>query len=173
MLDSVIVIGVVALLIAILKASVPYFQTEVGQMWLKLLMFFSAGAFNIVNGVCFSGNTPTISAVLGYFKDGLILGAAASGIYGMGKDLTDSTKSTGRYIETGHREIIPARKGSYKTIIIGIAAIALSVLAYFVWPVSLEGNLIAAAGLLIIAAGYFGGAVSATKYQRRVNNNRR
>jgi len=173
MLDSVIVIGVVALLIAILKASVPYFQTEVGQMWLKLLMFFAAGTFNIVNGVCFSGDAVTIGAVLGYFKDGLILGAAASGIYGMGKDLTDSTKSASRYIQREHKAIIPARKSSYVVIIIGIVVIAISVLAYFVWPMSLQGNMIAAAGLMIIAAGYLGGAVSATRYQKRINNNKR
>lgn len=168
MLDSVIVIGVVALLIAILKASVPYFQTEVGQMWLKLLMFFAAGAFNIVNGVCFSGTAVTLGAVLGYFKDGLILGAAASGIYGMGKDLTDSTKSTKRYSKSGYKKIIPARQGSCKTVIIGIAVIALSVFAYFIWPLPIEGNIVAAAGLMIIATGYLGGAVSATKYQRQL-----
>jgi hypothetical protein len=172
MLDSVIVIGVVALLIAILKASVPYFQTEVGQMWLKLLMFFAAGAFNIINGIGFSGDAVTLGAVLGYFKDGLILGAAASGIYGMGKDLTDSTQSASRYIQGRHKQIIPARKGSYETIIIGIVVIAISMLAYFVWPMSIQGNLIAAAGLLIVAAGYLGGAVSATRYQKRINNNK-
>lgn len=172
MLDSVIVIGVVALLIAILKASVPYFQTEVGQMWLKLLMFFAAGAFNIINGIGFSGDAVTLSAVLGYFKDGLILGAAASGIYGMGKDLTDSTQSASQYIQRGHKQIIPARKGSFETIMIGIAVIAISILAYFAWPMSIQGNLIAAAGLLIIATGYLGGAVSATRYQKRINNKR-
>ena len=173
MLDSVIVIGVVALLIAILKASVPYFQTEVGQMWLKLLMFFAAGAFNIINGIGFSGDAVTLGAVLGYFKDGLILGAAASGIYGMGKDLTDSTQSASRYIQGRHKQIIPARKGSFKTVMIGVAVIAISVFTYFVWPMSAQGNLIAAAGLLIIAAGYLGGAVSATRYQKRINDNKR
>jgi hypothetical protein len=86
MLDSIIVVGVVALLIAILGKSVPAFQSEVGQMWLKLLMFFLTGLFNAGNGIVFAGDTVTFAVTMGYFKDGLILGAAASGIYGMGKE---------------------------------------------------------------------------------------
>lgn len=93
MLDSVIVIGIVAVLIAILKASFPYFQSNVGALWLSLIMFFMAGGFNILNGIGFSGTTATLSAIMTWFKDGLILGAAASGIYGMGKELTSSVNN--------------------------------------------------------------------------------
>ena len=72
----------------ILKLSFPFFETEKGLLYISLLMFASTGLLNIVNGVAFSGEAITSSAVLGYFKDGLILGAAASGIYGMGKEVT-------------------------------------------------------------------------------------
>lgn len=164
MLDSVIVIGVVALLIAILKASVPYFQTDVGQMWLKLLMFFAAGTFNIVNGIGFSGDAITLSAVLGYFKDGLILGAAASGIYGMGKDLTDSTASLAAAGNAGfHPVYVPARRQSMILIVTGtILWLFSSVLYGFVSLVYLD-NVIGSVGFVIVIFGYLVGTVSAAR----------
>ncbi len=90
MIDSVIVIGVVIVLMGILKKSVPFFETETGLLYINLIMFVGTGLLNIINGVLFSGELPVLRAVMGYFKDGLVLGAAASGIYGMGKNATAS-----------------------------------------------------------------------------------
>lgn len=154
MLDSVIVVGVVALLIAIMRASIAGFQTEVGQMWLKLLMFAMAGALNVLNGVAFSGDAFTVAGMLGYFKDGLILGAAASGIYGMGKDLTDSTAKLGANIYTSAAGRIEVSGG------VLWAGVLVSLLA----PV---GSVAAYAALALIMGGYTSGTVTATRQLRK------
>jgi hypothetical protein len=158
MLDSVIVVGVVALLIAILQKSVAYFETEVGQMWLKLLMLLLAGLFNVANGLGFSGDAISVQVIMGYFKDGLILGAAASGIYGMGKELTDSVKqvrlTSGKF--TKAEDTIPAHKSAINTMLVGCALILLSPVGWY----------FALCGAIVVMVGYFIGAVSATRYYR-------
>ena len=92
MIDSVIIIGVIVVVMKILKLTFPFFETEKGLLYISLLMFLTTGLLNIVNGIAFGGDTLTVTVSLGYFKDGLILGAAASGIYGMGKEVTTSIK---------------------------------------------------------------------------------
>lgn len=159
MLDSVIVVGVVALLIAILQKSVAFFETEVGAMWLKLLMFLLAGLFNIANGIGFSGDAVTFQAIMGYFKDGLILGAAASGIYGMGKDLTDSVKQvrlpSGKF--TRAIDTIPAHRQAYDAIVLGCVIMLITPPGWcFI-------------GISVVVYGYLVGAVSATRYYRNMN----
>ena len=92
MIDSVIIIGVIVVAMKILKLSFPFFETEKGLLYISIIMFVATGLLNIVNGVAFGDETFTTAAALGYFKEGLILGAAASGIYGMGKEVTASIK---------------------------------------------------------------------------------
>ncbi|MPM19525.1 hypothetical protein SDC9_65951 [bioreactor metagenome] len=104
MIDSVIVIGVVIVVMGILKKSVPFFETETGLLYINLIMFIGTGLLNIINGLLFSGGIPVLSAVMGYFKDGLVLGAAASGIYGIGKDATASF-SRKRRMKRGERNV--------------------------------------------------------------------
>ena len=86
MLDSVIIVGVVIIITTILSMSFASLQTDKGALYLKLIMLFATGALNIVNGLVFSGDAITEAVITGYLKDGLVLGAAASGIYSMGED---------------------------------------------------------------------------------------
>jgi len=67
MIDSVIVIGVVIVVMGILKKSAPFFGTEMGLLYIDLIMFIGTGLLNIVNGVLFSGDVLALSAVMGYF----------------------------------------------------------------------------------------------------------
>jgi|GEM_PF-3594099 hypothetical protein len=86
MLDSVIIVGVVIIITTILSMSLSSLQTDKGTLYLKLIMLFATGALNIVNGAVFSGDVLTGAVITGYLKDGLVLGAAASGIYSMGEN---------------------------------------------------------------------------------------
>lgn len=91
MLDSIIVVGLVALIITILQETIEYFKSTVGKMVLQIVMFILVGMFNVANGAVFNEAVLTWSAGVGYFRDGLILGAAASGIYGIGKSIVNTT----------------------------------------------------------------------------------
>jgi hypothetical protein len=57
----------------------PPFKTSRGKLVVPLLVFGVAGILNVINAVVFGGN------ILQALKDGFILGAAAGGIYSMGK----------------------------------------------------------------------------------------
>jgi hypothetical protein len=78
MLDSFIVVGLTIVIVNIIKTA-PCFGTARGKLVIPLLVFFVAGLLNVVNAVVFSGE------MLVALRDGLVLGAAASGIYSMGK----------------------------------------------------------------------------------------
>lgn len=163
MVDSTIILGIVALLILIMQASIEYFKTSVGAMWLKLIMFFMAGIFNAVNCMVFGGDGFAWAAVLSSFKDGLVLGAAASGIYGMGKDVANSTATVEQLREVAWTpygfidKIIPLRRTSLSIMLIGFA----------VFILSFSGYVIGAIGLVIVLSGYCMGTVSATRSQKR------
>jgi len=95
MIDSIIIIGIIATITAILKLSFSYFQTEVGLLYISLIMLFLTGALNIVNGIMFDDYTDLTKAlVAGYFKNGIIWGASASGIASMGENIASAAKNS-------------------------------------------------------------------------------
>ncbi len=78
MLDSYIVIGLVMILVGVIKTATP-FTTKRGKLVVPLLVFGIAGILNVINALVFGGQ------LLQALKDGFVLGAAAGGIYSMGK----------------------------------------------------------------------------------------
>lgn len=78
MLDSYIIIGLVMILVGVFK-TLPPFTTKRGKLLVPLLVFGIAGILNVINALTFGG--PLLQSL----RDGLILGAAAGGIYSMGK----------------------------------------------------------------------------------------
>lgn len=78
MLDSYIVVGLVMVLVGVVKTFKP-FTSKIGKLTVPLLVFAIAGLLNTINAFVFDGQ------ILEALKDGFILGAAAGGIYSMGK----------------------------------------------------------------------------------------
>lgn len=103
MLDSIIVVGVVALILKIVQEAVPAFQSTIGQLVSKLALFMAIGLVNILNGWAFGTEAFTTAVALGYFRDGLILGAAASGIYDLGKTITTNVNQAVKTYRAKHR----------------------------------------------------------------------
>jgi uncharacterized membrane protein HdeD (DUF308 family) len=78
MLDSYIIVGLVMILVGVFKTFQP-FTTKRGKLLVPLLVFGIAGILNTVNALVFGGQ------LMQALKDGFVLGAAAGGIYSMGK----------------------------------------------------------------------------------------
>lgn len=78
MLDSYIIIGMVMILVGVIK-TYPPFTSKRGKLLVPILVFGIAGLLNVVNALVFGGQ------LLQALKDGFVLGAAAGGIYSMGK----------------------------------------------------------------------------------------
>jgi hypothetical protein len=78
MLDSFIIVGLTIVMVNIIKTA-KCFKTSTGKLFIPLLVFFVAGLLNVVNAIVFSGE------LLNALRDGLVLGAASSGIHSMGK----------------------------------------------------------------------------------------
>ena len=83
MLDSYIIVGLVMVIVGVLKTLKPFVAGR-GKLLIPLLVFFVAGALNVINAIVFGGQ------ILQALKDGFILGAAAGGIYSMGKSAMDN-----------------------------------------------------------------------------------
>jgi hypothetical protein len=83
MLDSYIIVGLVMVIVGVLKTLKPFIAGR-GKLLIPLLVFFVAGILNVVNAIVFGGQ------ILQALKDGFILGAAAGGIYSMGKSAMDN-----------------------------------------------------------------------------------
>lgn len=92
MLDSVIIIGLVIAIVQILKGTFTFFGTNLGSKYIPLIVLFMAGLFNVLNGVLFGGDPNTSTFILGYLREGLIIGAISSGIYSMGKTYLNTEK---------------------------------------------------------------------------------
>lgn len=78
MLDSYIIVGMVMVIVSVLK-TYTLFKTLRGKLVIPLLVFGVAGLLNVTNAVVFGGD------IMPALKDGFVLGAAAGGIYSMGK----------------------------------------------------------------------------------------
>ena len=78
MLDSYIIVGLVMVLVGVVKTFKLFTSTR-GKLLVPLLVFAIAGVLNVVNAFVFGGQ------ILQALKEGFILGAAAGGIYSMGK----------------------------------------------------------------------------------------
>lgn len=86
MLESYIVIGLVIAVVEMIKLH-PKMKTELGGLFIPILVFTMAGAFNVLNAFIF-GEIALIEAL----KDGLVLGAVAGGLYSMGKAYMDKSE---------------------------------------------------------------------------------
>jgi hypothetical protein len=78
MLDSYIIVGLVMVLVGVIKTVKPFTSVR-GKLLVPLLVFAIAGFLNTINALVFGGQ------ILQALKEGFILGAAAGGIYSMGK----------------------------------------------------------------------------------------
>jgi hypothetical protein len=65
-------------IVGIVKMYKP-FKSKIGKLYVPLIVFAVAGILNVANAIVFSGD------ILTALKEGFILGAAAGGIYSMGK----------------------------------------------------------------------------------------
>jgi hypothetical protein len=82
MLDSFIIVGLTMVIVGIIKTA-KGLKTPTGKLYVPLIVFVTAAVLNVVNALVFSGE------VMPALKDGFILGAAAGGIYSMGKKQMD------------------------------------------------------------------------------------
>lgn len=85
MLDSYIIVGLTMVIVGIIK-SYDLFKTVKGKLYIPLIVFGVAGILNVTNALVFGGD------LLESLKDGLMLGAAAGGIYSMGKKAMEKYK---------------------------------------------------------------------------------
>jgi len=86
MLESYIVIGFVIAIVEMIK-TLPWFETEVGDLTIPIMVFIIAGLANVANAFVFGD-----IALLDALKDGLTLGAISGGLYSMGKTYLDKSK---------------------------------------------------------------------------------
>ncbi len=86
MLDSYIVIGLTMVIVGIIKTFKPFVSGR-GKLCVPLLVFAIAAILNVGNAGVFGGE------LLQALKDGFILGAAAGGIYSMGKSAIEKYKA--------------------------------------------------------------------------------
>jgi hypothetical protein len=87
MLDSYLIVGLTMIIVSIIKTWKPL-KTVPGKLYIPLFVFGVAGALNVANALVFGGD------LLSALKDGLMLGAAAGGIYSMGKKAMEKYKET-------------------------------------------------------------------------------
>lgn len=87
MLNDIIVIGVVMSIVELIKHFARLDKKDYGHIVVPLLVFIIAGASNVINAQIF-GDMALVEAL----KEGLILGASAGGIYGMGKSIMEGNK---------------------------------------------------------------------------------
>lgn len=85
MLDSFIIVGLTTVVVNVVKTFAP-FKTTRGKLYIPLLVFGVAAILNVLNALTFGGDLLTA------LRDGFILGAAAGGIYSMGKKQIDKYK---------------------------------------------------------------------------------
>lgn len=82
MLEDVVIIGIVMALTELIKGKLKRVLTEAtATKLLPLIVFVLAGGLNIANAALFAPEIPWTTA----FRDGLVLGALAGGIYSLGK----------------------------------------------------------------------------------------
>jgi hypothetical protein len=86
MLDSFIIVGLTMTIVGIIKTFKP-FTTEKGKLCVPLLVFAVAAILNVLNAVVFGGE------LLKALNEGFVLGAAAGGIYSMGKAAIEKYKA--------------------------------------------------------------------------------
>jgi len=86
MLESIIVVGFTMAIIEILK-TIPAFKTKVGKLTLPLICCLICGGLNVINTMLF-GSVALIIAL----REGIILGALASGLYATGKKYLSKTE---------------------------------------------------------------------------------
>jgi len=86
MLDSFIIVGLTMVIVNIFKTYEP-FKTKRGKLYIPLLVFVTAALLNVLNALIFGGELLTA------LRDGFILGAAAGGIYSMGKKQMEKYKA--------------------------------------------------------------------------------
>jgi hypothetical protein len=86
MLEAVIVIGFTMTIVEIIKVF-EIFKTKVGKLTLPLISCLLCGGLNVINAMLFS-NVELILAL----KEGIILGALASGLYATGKKYLNKTE---------------------------------------------------------------------------------
>lgn len=82
MLDDMVVIGAVMALTEIIKALVGKFMTEDAvKRVVPLIVLVLAGALNALASLYFAPEVPVRQAI----AQGLVMGAVAGGVYGLGK----------------------------------------------------------------------------------------
>lgn len=86
MLDNFIIVGLTMVIVNVIKTYKP-FKTQRGKLIIPLLVFLVAAALNVINALLFGGELQQA------FKDGLVLGASAGGIYSMGKKQIEYCKN--------------------------------------------------------------------------------
>ncbi len=85
MLDSFIIVGLTMILVSVIK-TFKALRTTRGKLCVPLLVFAVAGGLNVLNAIVFGGE------LLQALNGGLVLGAAAGGIYSMGKAAMEKYK---------------------------------------------------------------------------------
>lgn len=79
MLESYIIIGLTIAIVEIFK-TFEALKTKRGKLFIPIIVFALAGAFNVANAYVFGGMTLLIA-----LNQGLVLGAVAGGLYSMGQ----------------------------------------------------------------------------------------
>jgi hypothetical protein len=86
MLSTTLILGLVIIITQVFKeAFKKFFATKMGSYILMIMIFAFAGGFEVINGILFSGDAITRLTIVGWLKEGFLLGASAGGIYSMGK----------------------------------------------------------------------------------------
>lgn len=86
MLDSFVIVGLTMVIVNVIKTYKP-FKTQRGRLIVPLLVFIVAAILNVINALLFGGE------LLEAFRDGLVFGASAGGIYSMGKKQIEYCKN--------------------------------------------------------------------------------
>lgn len=83
MLEDAVIVGLVMILVEIVKRVAKKYMDEeaVTQIVVPLSVFILAGGLNVWAGYIFAPELPWQETL----RDGLVMGAVASGLYGLGK----------------------------------------------------------------------------------------
>lgn len=79
MLESIIIVGIAMTIVEIIK-NIPLFNTNSGKLSLPIISCLICGGLNVLNARLFGNEVMTIA-----LKDGIMMGALASGLYATGK----------------------------------------------------------------------------------------
>jgi hypothetical protein len=89
MIESIIIVGFSMSFIEIFKY-IPAFKTKIGKLLLPILSCFICGGLNVLNALIFGNSDISLIVAL---KDGIIIGALASGLYATGKKYLNKEKT--------------------------------------------------------------------------------